>query len=530
MFRGGFLLDAFNEIVARPQGREATDLVHSFVWKSLLQAAETPDGPRYRQYVAVRERCMDAWNREAAANQKTELVNRYTGYYVREGEAWDHQLWTGQIQDGLNRLEAEHENLIHAYEQLLLGDASRAARAFLALTWMLRIRQPTEDRKDRLEACLPGLHVAGSQTLLVQVLTERCVALSDLGQMNEAWKSISSAVELARDLGATRQAFHAYRWKAIVDSESNNFNSAMAELSVAERIAEELGDSRLRAMVHRDRGDLITRFQPYESNNFRRALDSYQAGRKMLRGVDAPRLEALLLVSEAIAYGQLGEHLQEQSRLEAAARLADSFSDAILRSHIAVQQARLLITRGFYDAAARSFETLEQELRRWGDKRRTAQALVARGFALASAEETIRAKAPEALRCYNEAEALWKDTGDEIPRAMTISNRAYLLLRIDSPRPALKDADEAFEIFQRHGRLWQADGYVIQATRARCTAAAGDGAEGRRLACEVLAEGEHRGFGVEHSDPEVREHAEALTMLCRSHKTTTEDRADASGE
>jgi predicted ATPase len=531
IFRGGLLLDAFEAVVARRQDRAATSLVDSLVWKSLLLAVPTPHGTRYHQYVAVRGRCEDAWNRQATEEQKAELVDRYTGYYIRAGEAWDRQLWTDQIQHGLDRLEAEHENLVQAYEQLLLrGDSSRAALAFLTLTWMLRIRQPTEDRQDRLAACLPGLQTGGSKAVLVRVLTERGIALSDLGQMSEAWESIASAVEHAGGLGATDHAFQAHRWKAILEAGPNDFNSAMAELTIAESIAEELGDARLRAMVHRDRGDLIARFQPYADDNVRRALASYQAGRAVLEGVDAPRLAALLLLSEAIAYSQLGEDAQEQARLEAAAQLADSYSDAILRSHIATQQAQLLITRGFYDAAARSFATLEQEVRGWGDKRRTAQALVGRGLALASGEETRRAKAREALQCYDEAEVLWKDTGDEISRAITLSNRAYLLLRTDSPRPALKDAEAAVGIFEQHDRLWQAVGFIVQAIHVRCKAAAGDEAEGRRLACELLAESERRGFGVEHSNPEVHEHAEALTALCASSRTATEDRADAGGE
>lgn len=158
VFRGGFLVDSAEAVIAAGAPAGILDIVQSLEHKSLLRASTDPHGERrLGMYESIRE---FAGDRLGERGERDSCERRHADHFLELGE----RLAAAMIRHGgldcLQRLDAERENLAAVNERSLRADpadaeaSARAVRAALVLAALVEIRGPSVDSVARLEAAL----------------------------------------------------------------------------------------------------------------------------------------------------------------------------------------------------------------------------------------------------------------------------------------------------------------------------------------------------------------------------------------
>ncbi|MGE6736182.1 ATP-binding protein, partial [Streptomyces sp. NPDC059900] len=131
VFPGGFSGEAAEQIL----GDEALFLLEQLTGQSLLTAADTPAGVRFRMLETVRE---FSAARRAEAGEEDEAVGRFLAWARDFGVAHHHVLVGSRPLAARERIRAEQDNLVPALRHALSradGPATAALTAVLAALW-----------------------------------------------------------------------------------------------------------------------------------------------------------------------------------------------------------------------------------------------------------------------------------------------------------------------------------------------------------------------------------------------------------
>ncbi|MFI9383908.1 BTAD domain-containing putative transcriptional regulator [Kutzneria sp. NPDC052558] len=126
VFAGGATLSAAEEVCGR-----SADVLASLVDKSLV---EVNDG-RYRMLETVRAFCSDQLGEESERARR-----RHAEYFLRLAEEAEPRLRTGEQLEWMDRLTAEHANLMASLRWAVGADSESALRLAANTTWYLYLR------------------------------------------------------------------------------------------------------------------------------------------------------------------------------------------------------------------------------------------------------------------------------------------------------------------------------------------------------------------------------------------------------
>ncbi|MBF6511034.1 AAA family ATPase [Nocardia farcinica] len=174
----------------------------SLVEKSLVEAVDSGQGMRYRMLETVRAFCGEQL---AAAGEEDVLRASHTAYYVDFAERAAPHLHLAEQIDWMDRLDADHDNIIAALHQATSsGDADRGIRLVAALCWYWSMAAQHEELTGRLSAvvALPG--AAPPESRAVVELMLRIVA-----DEPDWFTRLRDAVTAVRDTGARSRYLYA---------------------------------------------------------------------------------------------------------------------------------------------------------------------------------------------------------------------------------------------------------------------------------------------------------------------------------
>ncbi|MEV0697399.1 BTAD domain-containing putative transcriptional regulator [Saccharopolyspora sp. NPDC050389] len=198
VFAGNASADAVSAVCA-DAGMPAADVFYvlvSLVEKSLVEAVDSELGMRYRMLETVRAFCAE---KLAAAEEKDGLRSSHATHFVEFAEAAAVRLHDAEQIDWLNRLDADHDNIIAALHWATeSGDADRGFRLGAALSWYWSMSAQHDELKGRLEevAALPGAAQPESRAVVDLMLVMSADSTPD-------WAAaLRTAVTAVRDTGA----------------------------------------------------------------------------------------------------------------------------------------------------------------------------------------------------------------------------------------------------------------------------------------------------------------------------------------
>ncbi|TDD52223.1 BTAD domain-containing putative transcriptional regulator [Saccharopolyspora elongata] len=198
VFAGYASADAISAVCA-DVGMPAADVFYvlvSLVEKSLVEAVDSELGMRYRMLETVRAFCAE---KLAAAGEKDTLRSSHATYFVEFAESAAPRLHEAEQIDWLNRLDADHDNIIAALHWATeSGDADRGFRLGAALSWYWSMSAQHDELKGRLEevAALPGAAPPESRAIVDLMLVMAVDSTPDWAE------GLRTAVTAARDTGA----------------------------------------------------------------------------------------------------------------------------------------------------------------------------------------------------------------------------------------------------------------------------------------------------------------------------------------
>ncbi|MER7014950.1 BTAD domain-containing putative transcriptional regulator [Saccharopolyspora sp. NPDC000359] len=204
VFAGGATPEAISGVCAdaEPTSGDAFYVLLSLVEKSLVEAVDSGQGMRYRMLETVRAFCGEQL---AAAGEEEVLRASHAAYYVDFAERIAPNLHLAEQVDWMNRLDADHDNIIAALHWATSsGDADRGARLVAALCWYWSMAAQHEELIGRLNAvaALPGAAPPESRAVVELMLR----MISD----EPDWFSrLRDAVVAVRDTGARSRYLYA---------------------------------------------------------------------------------------------------------------------------------------------------------------------------------------------------------------------------------------------------------------------------------------------------------------------------------
>ncbi|MEV5973020.1 AfsR family transcriptional regulator, partial [Streptomyces sp. NPDC051921] len=174
VFTGGCELEAAEAVCGDPVAADVLDVLGSLVDKSLVVAAETEAGMRYRLLETVAEyaseRLDEAGDREAAER-------RHLTYYRELARLTDPELRTGRQAFALRRLETEHDNVRGALRTAVrLREEQEALCLVHAMSWFWQLRNHQYDARTWLrEATALGPDPFAEPVTPAEPFEGRCV-------------------------------------------------------------------------------------------------------------------------------------------------------------------------------------------------------------------------------------------------------------------------------------------------------------------------------------------------------------------
>ena len=154
VFAGAVRAESVTAVCAGPE-LPAADVVYvlsSLVEKSLVEAVDGDRGMRYRMLETVRVYCAE---RLAAADERESTRTAHAEHFLELAEVGGHQVHLAEQLDWMERLDADHDNILAALHRCTtVADADRAVRCCAALAWYWSMSAQHSEVEGRFDAAL----------------------------------------------------------------------------------------------------------------------------------------------------------------------------------------------------------------------------------------------------------------------------------------------------------------------------------------------------------------------------------------
>jgi len=367
VFRGGFSIDAADQVVRVQMYDKAPDVIGGLQWlrdKSLVWAdagANSGDVSRFGLYLSVRDYAAE---KLVELDLQEQAFARHAEYY----RALVAPLRDVPVtSDGVALLTREEENLLAAFNRSLTGDVDRLREGLtclLALEPARSVRGPWEEYAERLtEAITSPAFSKLEPVLIARTFHARGRMIGLRGRLAEATDDFNVALEHARAAGDKRLEGNVLLRLGVLANNVNDFAKARAHYEDALPLFREVGDRYTEGQALANLAVVDGQLGLYD--DARRRFDEAQ---KLYAAVGARQLQARTT-------GNLGTILQDEGKLDEAVlhfdRAIATLNELGNRRDAAVfigAKGTLFQERGDLKQAERQFTTAIDVLRAIGDE------------------------------------------------------------------------------------------------------------------------------------------------------------------
>jgi len=412
VFSGGWTLDAVTQVCRGDDARDAQirEVLASLVDKSLISAEVAEDAVRYALLETVREYAL---GRLKESGEEERVRRAHLACYVAVVEDVLTKLKGAQQQAGLDRLEAEHDNLRAALTLCLMPgeDAAAGLRLVGTLAWFWAVRGYLGEGRDWLERMLAATESLPPTSLRGRALVGAGVIVAQLGDDAAAKRLYEDGLATYRAVGDRSGVGYALR-------SLSNVAFAQADYATARTLCE-------------------------ESLAIAREMDDRHAIAGLLGAIGE-------------AASRLGDYAAARPLLEECLAMARASGDRLTAGWTLGRLGVVVYAEKDYSAArellVEALTILHELSDRWG----TASALES----LAPIVLELAGPGP-AARIWGAAERLREEIGGVLPPA----DRRHYDVQVSAARAALGD-DAAFDLAWREGRSLTLDEAARYATEA----------------------------------------------------------------
>ena len=327
VFRGGFTVEAFAQVVRAGEERTPLELVQSLRDKSLLSSwGEDYDGPeRLTMLASVRE---FAWGMLKGGADIGDALRRHATYYSR---AFAPGPGSVPPDDATARVEREAGNLFAAAEFSLSDEGEDVGAGLMALM--------------ALEPAMLARGAVGSYRELLDCAVHAAPSLGD-----------SPRIEL---LGA-----HVRQIRARLDAPRGRVDRALADLATCLRVAEREGDAHWRGQILLDLG-----VAHHRCRELVLARSFYQAALPLLVSANDARAEGRCMANLGALGHDEGDFPAAAAWYRRAIALFEAAGDARQRANCTGNLAVLAHELGEWENAESLYESAQNLLEPVGDAR-----------------------------------------------------------------------------------------------------------------------------------------------------------------
>jgi tetratricopeptide (TPR) repeat protein len=458
VFRGGFSLEAVDEVVEVPGERWSVDIVQELVDRSLLRVV----GERLSLPSIVQAHAAEHLRDDGAA------AGRH-GAWCADLAATVSPQNPAQYLDDLANLAVASERAVAR------GDAATATATAIAASLLLQLRGPFERALALLSNALPGASRRGALDLRLT----RGKILSNLGRSGEAEGDLRASLEEARALGQRNSEGRALAFLGGLLRQRAQYTEAEAHYREALVALEETGDDSLAASVV---GNLGT--AAMQQGRFEEALTRYGHALDTHRRLGERREVGTVLTVRGMTWVRMGRPDDAAADFEEAVPLLNEAGDRPFEAFVLEQSSAIHGMRGEFDRAAASAQAAVRVHQSMGNLKSAANALA------------ILADVRRAQDRLDDAHALFLQSLDWLDQTGTATERGVLLalagVEIDRARPeaagelieraaqiAIHTPSAAAKLQRRRAELLDATGHHAAAVEAyteaiRLTDAGGD--------------------------------------------------------
>lgn len=279
-FRGGFFLEAAEEVVIVPRGdanRSVIEAIDNLLHKSFLRRESTPYGTRFNTYSSLR----DFASRLTQQGENDDFEKRHIAFFVKYASVWNDARSSRKLVEATERIALDADNIRNAMRVAMdRGDLKSAMRLFDALYhcrdqrgsgnirplvnefWELRDRLSDIDRvlviqmkaadeltggnaQDALLHATQAVDFAEEKNLttaLISSLMMRGRAAGNMGNEQRGLEDFERVIEIAQRTGNERNVGVAQISIANIASRQNRFGDAERMFREANQLLESLGD------------------------------------------------------------------------------------------------------------------------------------------------------------------------------------------------------------------------------------------------------------------------------------------------
>ena len=253
VFAGTFALEAAEQVTAGEgvEQRQVADLLGRLVDKSLVVTEEEADGYRYRLLEPVRQ---FARERLVEAGEMASVAARHLAFYLELARAADPEGAAAGPIVGLDRLEADHDNLRAALGWALRHEPEQALALAVHMWPMWMAGSHFQEGSRWLEAALAA--APAPTALRAQALRAACGLRFRLGRTDGLSELGAERVAIFRALGDRGAVAHALDEAGVYEYMAGRYDRAERLYAQSRALAEELDDGKVLAAVRHSEGVL----------------------------------------------------------------------------------------------------------------------------------------------------------------------------------------------------------------------------------------------------------------------------------
>jgi len=415
VFRGGFDVEAADEVLALPDGAWALDALEELRARSLIRAH--PAGPGGELRLGMLE-SIAAFAAEQldASGERAATEARHRAHYLRRGERLAEEIDRTAALAPTRRLAHEVDNLQAACERALPGDPPGAARAALVLHRILRLGGAAERHVATLRGALAHAAELPAE-IAVELRAKYARALRIAGRLEEGLAQASTALEQARALGGAAAA-RARMGLGLALAEAGRAEEAIPELrgAVADLSAVGAAVDHAHALAQLAY-HLTQQGKPAEAESL--AREAIAAA----RAVGQQFVRANALSTLALALGEQSRWEEADAALEEATDVHRSTGQERGTAVVLANRAALHVQRGRPAAAEPLFRESIEIFARLGDRRFVA--IATRNLAIVVLTD---GRDDEARSLLRESLALTRAVGDRWNTARVLADLGEIAL------------------------------------------------------------------------------------------------------